>query len=364
MKEINHNELRVLLERGYEVRTIPMLILGRTAIGKSDAIKRFASDKAAELGKELLVWNDSSVERKKDAVANPDKYFGFVDVRLAQSDPTDLKGFPSIEEVFTVWRANLWVKALEKMGGVLFFDEINLAPPLVQSAVYQVLLDRQVGETPLSDGVYILGAGNLAADKAATFKLPKPIVTRLSIYELKTPSVTKWTEWAIKHDVDNRIVSFLQWRQTMLFSENDNDVNIITPRGWEYVSKFIDGIDDPSNLELYSAGVLGEGGAIEFVSFVKLTQKFDLDEMLKAPTTADLPVELSQKYALIGALASKAAEDPKHLEAVFVLANRLPPEFGILLARMVKHASPKEFADRVMSSQVGRQLTDNMGRYL
>lgn len=365
MREIDHSEMVSVLQSGYKTK-IPIFVLGRTAIGKSNTIRAFAADKAAELSKELVVWNETSLEKKKAIVEDtePGKYFGFIDIRLSQYDPTDLRGFPSIDGVYTVWRNNLWVEAFKKIDGVILFDEINHAPPILQNAVYQILLDRQVGETPLSDSVLIIGAGNVAEDKSATFRLPKPIVSRVFIYKLRIPTIKNWTSWAIAKDVDPRVITYLQWKQGSLFMEDEKDLNIITPRGWEFVSRAIKGVEDFTQMELFSAGVLGEGGAIEFVSFLKLTKKFDLDYIIKKPKDAELPAEMSQRYALVAALAGRYKDDKPCFTSLIKVSSRLPPEFGMLLVRMMKNTDTPYFKEEIFKSKEGEEVMEKLGKYL
>ena len=365
VRDIDHSEMVSTLQNGYRTK-IPQFYMGRTAIGKSNTIHTFCADKAAELSKELVDWNNTSLEKKKAIVEdpNPEKYFGFIDIRLSQYDPTDLRGLPSVDGVYTVWKNNLWVEAFKRIEGVILFDEINHAPPIMQNAVYQILLERQVGETPLSDGVLVIGAGNVAEDKSATFRLPKPIISRVFIYRLKVPSVKSWTSWALAKNVDPRVISYLQWKQSCLFLEDDKDMNITTPRGWEFVSRSIDGVDDFEQIELYSSGILGPGGAIEFVSFLKLTKKFDLDHILKAPTTAELPTEMSQRYALVAALTGRYKDDKPCFNGLIKVSARLPPEFGMLMVRMMKSADVDSFKTNIFKTKEGEAIMEKLGSYM
>ena len=61
MMEINHNELKKVLEENYKVKRA-VCVLGRTGIGKSYTIKEFGKKKAKELGKEFVEWNECSFE--------------------------------------------------------------------------------------------------------------------------------------------------------------------------------------------------------------------------------------------------------------------------------------------------------------
>ena len=112
-----------------------------------------------------------------------EKQIGFVDMRLAQRDPTDLRGIPAVIDGRSRWlpppelptdhwclncqrplhKTDLYVdekkvtrcafckgnRLTEK--GILFLDELTSAPPLTQASAYQLTLDRQIGEYCLPD---------------------------------------------------------------------------------------------------------------------------------------------------------------------------------------------------------------------
>ena len=83
-----------------------------------------------------------------------------VDLRASLLDPTDLRGIPMIQNKTSVWCPPSFLPKTSDKPGILFLDEINAAPPLVQAALYQLILDRRVGEYVLPDGWKIIAAGN------------------------------------------------------------------------------------------------------------------------------------------------------------------------------------------------------------
>jgi MoxR-like ATPase len=61
-------------------------------------------------------------------------------------------------------------------------DELAQAPPLVQVACLQLVLDRRVGEYQLPDGWNVLAAGNRPEDSAGTYHLISPRLNRFLRY--------------------------------------------------------------------------------------------------------------------------------------------------------------------------------------
>ena len=363
VKQIEHKELSQIL-RASKARKVSPLLLGRTGIGKSVSIKDFAKAEAQVVGKKFVEWNESSEEMKEEIIANPKNYFCFLDIRLTQYEPSDIKGLPSFHGDTVVWKKNLWVKAFEKVDGVILFDEINLCPPLLQNSVYQIILDKQVGESPLNKNVMIIGAGNLTEDKANTFEIPKPIISRVMIYELRPPGPDAWVDWAMDQNVDNRVIGYIKANGHKLFHEAENVINVITPRGWEFVSMLIKDRPDLDEVELLSSGVLGDGGAIELTAFVKLTNKWDLDKILKNPKEAQLPGKIDELYSLVSALAEKYRGEKKHLVPLLKLTPRLKPDFAILLLRFVKRTDPEHFAQTVPNLKEWKTIADKYQKYL
>ena len=363
VKELEHKELRTILMAAKE-RKVSMILLGRTGIGKSDTIKNAAKDMATSRNKEFLEWNECTMEQKKEVITNPDKYFGFLDIRLTQYEPSDIKGLPSFQEGTVVWQQNLWVKAFQAIDGVILFDEINLCPPLLQNSVYQIILDKQVGESPLNKDVMIVGAGNLQEDRASTFEIPKPIISRGMIFELRCPSAESWTDWALAHDIDSRVVSYIQFAGHNLFHEKDDETNIITPRGWEFVSSMIKGVPDMDKVELLSSGILGEAGALEFRAFVELTNKWDIDYILKNPKDAELPTEIDQTYSLVSAISEKYKGNKKYLKPIFKILPRLKPDFAILLLRFIKGADVEYFTKELPDIKEWAQIATKYKKYI
>lgn len=105
-----------------------------------------------------------------------------------------------------------------KGNGIIFFDELNLAPPLVQASAYQLILDRRLGTYTVPNGFLLIAAGNRLEDRASVFEMSAPLKNRFGHCQLREPSVEGWTRWAVDHDIDMRIIGFLNFRRTALYT--------------------------------------------------------------------------------------------------------------------------------------------------
>ena len=135
-----------------------------------------------------MLWGPPGVG-KSSIVAQTARRNGldFVDVRLSQLAPTDLRGLPVPENGVSRWYPP---EFLPTSGtGILFLDELNMAPPALQGIAQQLILDRRVGSYAVPDGWFVWAAGNRKEDRAAVFDMPAPLANRF----LHLKSRPTWT---------------------------------------------------------------------------------------------------------------------------------------------------------------------------
>ena len=375
--EVNHKVLESLIQATYAAE-LPLFIWGGTGIGKSETVRKKAKQTAEDKGRDYVEWNKLSKSEKEDLIKNPSKYFFLMDIRLSQLDPSDLRGLPALNGQDTVeWKVPLWLFAASLKGamGIIFFDEINLAPPSIQSAAYQLILDRELGETPISQDVVCIAAGNRVEDKANVFELPRPLQNRFNHVTLSSPTISQeckddWGEWALSNDIDMRIVTFLIQRPAMLnprMNADSNDRAFPTPRSWgKYCSKLIKNVRDLNQIERLASISVGAGAAAEFVSHIKLQREIDLNEILKNPEKASDIQDLDLKYSLLSLVAEWYSLNYKkeNLEKVLQIANVIQAEFAILLLRFAKNKHPSSFKKQVTKLKSWAPLSKKYQKYL
>ena len=89
-----------------------------------------------------------------------------IDMRLALMEPTDLRGYPFRNPATNQmeWAPAADLPTMEQAELydliVLFLDELNSAPPSVQAAAYQLILNGKIGQYELPKNVRIVAAGN------------------------------------------------------------------------------------------------------------------------------------------------------------------------------------------------------------
>ena len=267
-----------------------------------------------------------------------------IDIRASLLDPTDLRGIPTVKNDTAFWCPPSFLPSDPDSEGIIFFDELNAAPPLVQASLYQLTLDGRIGEYVLPKGWRIMAAGNRAEDHSITFKMPAALANRFIHLDYEV-DFEDWRKWAIREDINPLIVSFLSLRQELLFKMDKAQKGFPTPRSWEMVSDILESTDSTDSNALDNQdiliGIIGEGATIEFVGYCEKALSVEaVRKILANPEKAKLPEKLGDQYALISYI-SYEAKDPKTLDAAGIIINRLSPELGVLLLRNLIQKNPK-----------------------
>lgn len=255
------------------------------------------------------------------------------DVRALLLDPVDLRGLPFLaSDGRSKWATP---EFLPQSGtGILFLDELNAAPAMVQASCYQLVLDRKLGEYTLPDGWAIIAAGNRDSDRGATTRMPTPLRNRFVHLEFEV-DVQEWSEWAIQAGIRPEVIAFLRFRPELL-GAFDRDANAFpSPRSWEFVSRILDSIgpqSDPSIEHEVIAGAVGTGAATEFSGFLRMFRELpNIDAILLNPLQEPVPEIAAAQYAVASALARCASDT--NFDRVCLYLNRLPTEFRVLCVR-------------------------------
>ncbi len=254
------------------------------------------------------------------------------DVRAVLLDPVDLRGIPRFDDSgATVWCPPAF---LPRRGrGILFLDELNAAPPLVQAACYQLILDRRLGEYRLPEGWTVLAAGNRESDRAVTHRMPSALANRMVHLDFE-PDLDDWLAWAEEDGIDPRIRAFLRFRPKLLhaFDPRAEDKAFPSPRSWAFASRILKAAPGADAAPGLLRGAVGPGAAAELLGFLDICQRMpDPDAVLADPGGVHLPEDPAVICALCESVARKASDET--MPGLAVLAARLPVEFGVLLMR-------------------------------
>jgi len=262
----------------------PLFLWGPPGIGKSEVV----AEVAAELGGAVI------------------------DLRMAQMEPTDIRGIPFYNK--DIGKMD-WAEPVELPDAefasqypivVLFLDEMNSAPPSVQAAGYQLILNRKVGKYELPENVVIVAAGNRDSDKGVTYRMPMPLANRFVHLEMR-PDFTAWQTWAVTKGIHKDVVGYLSFAKQDIYDFDSKSASraFATPRSWTFVSDLLNDEDSTDNDTLFNlvAGAVGDGLATKFMAHRKVAGRMPAPSDILSGKVTELQVkEISAMYSLTVAM--------------------------------------------------------------
>jgi hypothetical protein len=145
----------------------------------------------------------------------------------------------------------------------------------------------------------------------------------------------------------------------MDFRPEHQDTTFPCPRTWEFLSKLIKGQDVDESRGARVSGAVGEGCAVEFITFAReFTRLPRFSKIVADPKGTPVPEEASTKYAAMSMLIENV--DETTLDPVLEYVGRFDIEFQIIFCRgaVVRHP-------RVRASHAGfGDYLKTMVRYL
>ena len=248
----------------------------------------------------------------------------FVDVRLSQLAPTDLRGLPVAVDNISKWYPPEFLPRQGK--GILFLDELNMAPPAMQGVAQQLILDRRVGSYVVPEGWYVWAAGNRKEDKAAVFDMPTPLANRFLHLEVK-PDFESFKTYALEAKVHEQIIAFLSFRSSLLHKIDPQQPAWSSPRSWVMASHL-----HYAGLDI--APAVGNGTKAEFDSFINLYENLpNLTIILEGKgMEIPFPKEPSSRYATAIGLTVRAVDANQAYNAFTWLSQVATPEWIQLFA--------------------------------
>lgn len=316
---ISPSRLKMALQHSIK-RKRPLFVWGAPGIGKSDIVAEVARSQNRPL----------------------------IDIRLPLMEPTDIRGIPYLadvkvfdkdgklvrdeqnvpltEKVFR-WSNPSDLPTDESSRALVFFDEMSAAPPSVQAATYQIILNRKIGNYTLPEDVVIVAAGNRVKDKGVAYNMPMPLANRFSHVTL-TVDFDDWKEWALLNRVHKDVVGYLSFQPNDLnvFNPSADTYAFATPRSWYFASELIQEEDADGKLVDTSLptevlgdlvkGTVGEGAGIKFMTYRQQAANLPhAKDVLSGKVTKLNVKQIDVMYALTTALTYELVDAAKRGEA-------------------------------------------------
>ena len=227
-------------------------------------------------------------------------------------------------------------------GWLIFIDELASAKSLVQTSAQMLILERKVGNKKLHPAVQIVCAGNRVQDNANAIKLSTALKSRLVTFNLEVDP-QEWITWAIKNDIDERIIAFIAFnpKNLIIFDPEDTeDSSFPAPRTWHFCSKLIKDIPDLNDVGFLIQGTLGTKIVPEFQVFAKFFLSLPkIEDIIKDPLNTKIPHRKEQQYAIIIAMTTKT--DKNNIDDLLDYVSRFEPEFQIIFGKHLNIINPE-----------------------
>lgn len=272
-----------------------------------------------------MIWGPPGIG-KSSIVAQVAAAHGLpcIDLRLSQLAPTDLRGLPVAKGGIARWAVP---EFLPRSGaGVLFLDEINLAPPTMQGMAQQLILDRRVGSYTVPEGWYIWAAGNRSEDRAAVFDMPAPLANRFIHLDV-APDLESFKQFGMSAGLHEQVLAFVAFRPPLLHHLDPQQPAWPSPRSWAMASAL-------HRLGVSVAPAVGAAAAAEFGAFLAGYERLpDLARVLAGEGDGlAFPTEPSLQYAVVVGLAARAESAEEAYHGFRWLARVAPVEWVQLCA--------------------------------
>lgn len=297
-------------------------------------------------------------------------------------EPSDFAGLPIIVGDDMRLAPPDWARRLhETTDAICFFDELSTATPSTQRALLRVVHERVVGDLALGDGVRMVAAANPADVAAGGWDLTPPLANRfLHLFFEVDPAVVatgmlgRWPE-AQPLTIDEHwrdriahhaavIAGFLAARPAHVHQLPDHldaaGLAWPSPRSWDALRLVLaaadgTGISAEAHLGLI-AGLVGDGVAVEFLSYQRDLDLPDPEALLADPSSYQRPKRSDQIHATVAAVTTAALERPS--PARWTAAMRVFCAIAAAGSVDIAAGGVRELAlDRPLDAEVPEELT-------
>ncbi len=290
---------------------VPVLLWGDPGTGKTETIERYAATAG---------WPTTTVI-------------------VSLHEPTDFGGLPVRTDEGVVFEPPAWARrvAESREPQLVFFDEVNTAPPGVQNALMRVILEGRVGQLELGQDVRFVAAANPPEHNIGAWDLSAPLASRfahlswpVSLDEWKRGYLSGWPDTGpldipidaapdpiavAEHKATQ--AAFLTARPDLLSAPPRQGIPVggfPSPRTWERTARCLaiahEAAADEETELLVAASLLGTGAAAEYLAYEHNLDLPDTDQLLAAPALFASLERSDQRHAALSAIVARAAAQP------------------------------------------------------
>ena len=308
---------------------IPTYIEGPPGVGKSSLPKEAADQEGWDC---LLLPSASTIEP--------------VDIRGALKAITknDIKDFGLPESAVgttVAFPPEFLPRSVDKITLVVI-DDVPTALPSVQAALFQLLLDRKIGNYVVPDKVHFVLTGNRVEDRAGASRTLTALDSRVNRINIDV-SYEDWIKWAVKSDIAAEVVAFHRFYHGEHLHKFDpkSKVNPL-PRTWEFLSRKVKIVAEeqakgntlaPELVTEWYQGDVGTVAANLFVGFTRVFSELpDPRACISHPETTMVPTDIGAILCLCTALSNVVkgtANKDKAMTGLLKYLSRMTKEYEV-----------------------------------
>ena len=335
-----------------------ILLKGTHGIGKTE----WVSSMAEKLGLKLVIWHASHAADAGDITGLP--------FRITETDAETGKTYEVTRFAKPQWM-------IQNKPVLLLLDEINRGLSIALNAIMQLTNNGTYDDISLPEGSRIFACINPEEDgKYDVGTMDAAQLDRFAIYEFK-PTVEEWLEWAVKKGLDFRVTGYIQshptnldpyTNQELVKSVQGTDCGVLPSRRcWEQVSDTIkngdaekawEGTEGTKLLTEIVAGLVGNGAALDFISYFKaqgnalspkmLMEADKIDATLKTKLQKLCKADFPGAIKLVGGCTLWMKEHEKDIPGE--LGARMAHNFYDVLESLTKDAQISAVKDCVIDA--------------
>jgi len=352
----------------------PFHIVGEPSTVKSAFIEQTANEicKEEKEEREFILWSKTRMDKKMEILKEPKKYFIFEDLRAGETDIGELRlQDMKTDQEYITYKYSLVFQVLShpESKGVLFFDEMNLAPNMIKAQFYKVYNDRAIGDIPISDHVLIISAGNESSQVRDVVQDSVALTTRRANYFINPLSSEEFIAYGIKTRIDESIVGYLSFcPQDVQILKFDMVDPIGQPcvRTWEKFSNIL--VNNPelslTDRSIIARGYLGPGVSTKYISYFKSGLNINLDDIIKNPEKVKNIKETQILYTVISGVISRFVKGQDSLfGAVCKISVNIREELGVYMMRLVKQNNVNKFRKMATDSKYEKEFELCVAKY-
>jgi len=182
------------------------------------------------------------------------------------------------------------------------------------------------------------------------------------------PTEKEWSAYAADRGLDSRVIGFINLFPSLLHEIRKDNRELYAapnPRGWEFVSNNILGVDDHNYVHQLTCMPVGDAAGIQFKKFIELdTMGITVEDLLKDPKRIKSITRGDIQWVLISGLAEKYRSVPKALPAILKVVPELNPEFAVHMLRLLKGIGQESFIKTMTGKKEYLELLEKYVPYM